>query len=427
MTSVAQRPQRPDRVAWQVASGVLLAVAVAVAATFLYGHLFWGSDLEVYHQGGASILHGVSPYDFTQTNNQQFIYTPFAAVVFVPFAWLPLNLALGVWTLIAMLCLEATVWLVLGHLGGMTRGRRATWTVVGTAAMLPLTPVMFELWTGQIELLLMLLIVADLTRRSERFRGYGVGIAAGIKLTPLIFIPYLLLTRRFRAAGQAVIGFVGTIAVGFAVMPGASWSYWHGTFFDMSRMLPDNNEFLNQSLRGLLDRLPYQAMHGTAPWLLVAGLVGVAGLALAVWASRRGEEMTGVLTCAITGVLVSPLSWEHHWVWCVPVVVLCAHRAWRNRSGVQKVGAGAVWLGFAASSGWIVQLCLLLPAAFVGFWSVVFTNQLIAIGLVLLCTLAILLWRNDRRAATTAYPLGAKASPFTQHVGDDDVERKLAS
>jgi alpha-1,2-mannosyltransferase len=422
MTSVAihRLSGRSDKITWQVIIGILLAVAVAVVAGRYYGQQYWGSDLDVYHQGGASILRGVSPYSFTQANNQPFIYTPFAAVVFVPLAWLPLNVALGVWTLIAMLCLETTIWIVIGHLGGLSLGRRATWTVLGTAAALPLTSVMFELWAGQIELLLMLLIIADLTRRSERFRGYGIGIAAGIKLTPLIFVPYLLLTRRFRAAGQTVVGFVGTVVVGFAVTPRASWSYWHGTFFDMSRMLPDNNEFLNQSLRGLLARLPFTSAHGTGLWLLVVGVVGVAGLAVAVWASRRGEELAGVLACAITGLLVSPLSWVHHWVWCAPVIVLCAHRAWRGRHRLAGVGTGVVWLVCAVSSAW----WLLQPSAeFAGFTSVVFTNQFIAVGVVLLGVLAILLWRNPISAAkATVYQL----RPRTQQAGDDHVQRKLA-
>jgi alpha-1,2-mannosyltransferase len=397
MTSVSIVPPRADRITWQVTCGIALAFAVAVVGTLFYGHLFAGSDLEVYHQGGGSILQGVSPYDFTQAYNQKFIYTPFAAVVFVPFAPLPLNLTMGLWTFITMLCLEGVLWRVIGRLGVASRGRRATWTVVGTAAMLPLTPVLFEFWVGQIEILLMALVLADLTAKSDRWRGYGVGIAAGIKLTPLIFIPYLLLTRRFRAAGQAVIGFVATILVGFAVMPGASWSYWHGTFVDMSRMLPDNDQTLNQSIRGFLERLPTQGTHGVGPWLVVGGLFAVAGLAVAVWASRRGEELTGILACAITGVLVSPLSWAHHWVWCVPVVALCCHRAWRNGSRRQRVGAAAVWLAFASSSVWIFD-----PVA--GFWTVVFTNQLIVIGVALLATLAVLLWRNDHRVRVAPQP-----------------------
>jgi alpha-1,2-mannosyltransferase len=408
MTSVVTRR---SQVNWQPVAGVLIAVAAAITATFMWGHLYWGTDLEVYHGGGWSILHGTSPYDFTASYNQLFIYTPFAAVVFVPLGWMSHSAAMGVWTLISVLCLEATIWLVLGYLGGLTRSRRATWTVVATLAALALSPVFFEVWVGQIELILMFLVVADLTRKSDRWRGFGIGIAAGLKLTPLIFIAYLLLTRRFRAAGNAAAGFVATILVGFAVIPSASWSYWHGTFFDISRMLPDNNQILNQSIHGFLDRLPSQATHGTGPWLLVGVLVGLAGLSLAVWASRRGEELTGILACAITGLLVSPLSWEHHWVWCVPVVILCFHRAWRTPGILPKVGAVAVWLAFASGT----------PVKFTTLDSVIFLNQLIAIGLILLITLALLLWRHDRRTtlpAVAAHP--TRSDP-------DTPEQRLAS
>jgi len=129
-----------------------------------------------------------------------------------------------------------------------------------------------------------------------------------------------------------VLGFLGTILVGFVVIPGVSWSYWHGTFLDLPRMLPDDTQILNQSLRGLLERLPTQGTHGVGPWL-VAGLVGIAGLSVAVWASRRGEELAGILACALTGVLVSPLSWGPHWVWCAPVVAPIARGATVSRRG----------------------------------------------------------------------------------------------
>jgi hypothetical protein len=100
-------------------------------------------------------------------------------VIFVPLAWFPLNIAMGLWTLIGMLCLETVIWRVFGRLGGLSRNQRATWTVVAIVAALPLTPAVFEVWTGQVEPLLMVLIVVDLTARSERLRGYGIGIAAG--------------------------------------------------------------------------------------------------------------------------------------------------------------------------------------------------------------------------------------------------------
>ena len=52
--------------------------------------------------------------------------------------------------------------------------------------------------------------------------------------------------------------------------------------------------------------------------------------------------MAGWLTCALTGLLVSPISWDHHWVWIVPALALLADaavRAMRRR----PVGATGCW------------------------------------------------------------------------------------
>ena len=184
------------------------------------------------------------------------------------------------------------------------------------------------------------------------------GIAAGIKLTPLIFIPYLLVTRRFRQAAVAAAAFAATAGIGFAVLPGASVAYWRSGLFDRANGSPRANlEFFfasawNQSLRGLLSRVMQHAPLAAGPWLLAALLTAVVGLLSAAWLHKDGYPMLGLATCALTGLLISPISWLHHWVWVAPWLAALTALAIRSRGAARRSWAGiAVLTGLVFADG----------------------------------------------------------------------------
>ncbi|MFI7677439.1 glycosyltransferase 87 family protein [Actinophytocola sp. NPDC049390] len=357
---------RRDRLAGSMTGwhGLLVLLAVGVAGAFLlmYPRAFLGVDFDVYRGAAAAVLNGDPLYGFASPLQLPFTYPPIAAVLFGPLALLPATVAAGFWALISVLAMEMLIWSLLGPLGVTDRAARIRWTAVASLVMLPLAPVTFNLWIGQINLILLLVIV-DLACVTGRFRGVGVGIAAGIKLTPLIFVPYLLFTRDRRAAGTATLTFGATIVAGFLVLPRDSVRYWFTDLWDFSRVtdIPDDEvaRTLNASIRGVLDRL--QIPHASAVWLVLAALVGIAGLAVAIRASRRGHEPAGILACAVAGLLVSPVSWIFHWVWCIPLLLLWAVRAWRHNLPKEKAGIVLVWLALAASSCWIVLQTLRAP------------------------------------------------------------------
>jgi alpha-1,2-mannosyltransferase len=270
-----------------------------------------------------------------------------------------------------------STWLVFGALGSAGSGGTTPLTprdadrprvrlgaTFGVSALALLTePVQQTLALGQVNLLLMLLIVADLltasvlNKQTRWWHGIGIGVAAGIKLTPLIFIPYLLLVRRYRQAATAAATFVVTVALGYAVLPRDSGRYWvHGLFLNANRIV-----FLgtrgNQSLRGALTRLAGSVTSGTAPWIVALILVVIVGLASAAVLYRAGHPVPGMLACALTGLLISPLSWDHHWVWVAPGIALLAHLGARARGAVR-----AAW--WAATAGLV-----LVFGAWPQFWN----------------------------------------------------------
>ncbi len=357
----------PDRARWLLPAGAaLLVVVLAVYLADLATHLSVMAamrDLVVYRNGGLIVRH-IAPaydghlasplYDWTGQNGVQFTYPPFAAVIFAVGSLLPWTLLRWAMTVGSLCALGLSLWITFGALG--YTGRRAVrlGATLGVTGLALLTePVQQTLALGQVNLLLMLLIVADLLTpdalagRTRWWHGVGIGIAAGIKLTPLIFIPYLLLVRRYRQAVTASAVFAVTVLLGWAVLPRDSGTYWaDGLVLRANRIV-----FLgtrgNQSLRGVLTRLAGSVTAGTLPWIVAGILVVIVGLLAAAVLHRAGHPVPAMLACALTGLLVSPLTWDHHWVWVAPGIALLAHLGARAAGAIR-----AAW--WAAAAGLVV-------------------------------------------------------------------------
>jgi alpha-1,2-mannosyltransferase len=385
--SLTMSPSRAPSVFGRARLSRLLIVgavvfAVALASYLLYAlthptdYTLYPVDLRVYRDGGL-IVRQVAPtyqpglksplYDWPSGSSTalKFTYTPWAAIVFaavsfIPWAVLPtLSVAANIAALVAI------CWFTTGGLGYSGQARLGA-ALLGAGAVLWTEPVVRTLFLGQINLVLAALILTDLLQvPGKRYTGVATGLAAGIKLVPLIFIPYLILTRRFRAAIVATAAFAATIAVGFAVLPADSGTWWLGGLFLDDRRTGFPGWGGNQSLRGLIIRLAGSVQGGLVPWLLAAAVTAVAGLVAAALLHRSGHTVAGLLTAALTGLLISPVSWDHHWIWLAPGLVMTGHYAvvaWRESRRTTAVlwGMGSVvmagifwsWPVGPMGSGW---------------------------------------------------------------------------
>jgi alpha-1,2-mannosyltransferase len=302
--------------------------------------------------------------------------------------------------------LAGVLWLTWGRLGYGRSARRLSATLCAAALALWLEPVRQTLSFGQVNLVLMLIVVADLCLPDGRWwKGVGVGLAAGFKLTPLIFIPYLLLTRRYRAAAVATATFGLTIAISLVALPAAAEHYWLDGLFLNPNRLGGIRYIGNQSLNGALLRL-LGSGAAVQPYRLVAeAVVAIAGLLLAAWVSRRGQEMAGILICALTGLLVSPVSWSHHWVWIAPALVVLADVAAGARRPAGRRWRWAAWLAVAAVVAVFSGVLWAVPASAVQGHVMTGPQQLIGdlyvlAGLVSLGVIAVLMARARRRDRT---------------------------
>ncbi|MYT69716.1 MULTISPECIES: glycosyltransferase 87 family protein [unclassified Streptomyces] len=300
-------------------------------------------DLLVYRAEGATVRAGGDLYALRATHaGLPTTYPPFAALLFTPLTLLDIASLRTAATALNLALLVAFAHLSLLLVRRHARVEHALWVAAGAVWC---EPVWTTLRYGQVNLLLAVLVLWDLTRRpGHRWAGVGIGVAAAIKLTPALFAVFLFCTGLalaatrgawrpwLRAACVAAGTFTGVTALTAVVLPYDSRRFWTRTVFEASRV-GHAEETANQSLRGVLARL----LHTDDPglwWVLVAAAVGAAGIAVAVAAALRGRQALAVVVCATTALLVSPVSWSHHWVWCVPLILLTWEAGRRRTAAV---------------------------------------------------------------------------------------------
>jgi alpha-1,2-mannosyltransferase len=299
------------------AAALVLVAQSVVLALWTDAHVLL-IDLQVYRSGGEHLLAGQPLYEAGVLLDLPFVYPPFAAVLFAPLALLPLGLLKLLWTASGVALLAYVV-----HRCAPRAGLPAAALIAVLATALD--PVRTTLYLGQINIVLLALVVGDLLGRpGSRWRGVGVGLAAAVKLTPLVFVGYLLVTRRWRAAATAVTTFVAAGALGFLAAPADSVAFWlEGTFASADRISEVAGPS-NHSLNGMLGRL---GVEGPLPWLAGAAVFGAVTVVLAVRAHRCGQEVLAVTLCGLASAALAPFAWSHHYVWVVPLAVLLGARA----------------------------------------------------------------------------------------------------
>ncbi|MET8764944.1 mannosyltransferase [Lentzea sp. NPDC004782] len=307
----------------------------------------WGMiDLKVYWSLAPNVLTD-RLYDinlpFTADFPLPFTYPPFAALVFLPLSALPWLAARIVWQVLSLVCLW---WLVRTALKLLAAGagepydlRWSRRALLWTAIALWCEPVRKTLDFGQINLVLVAGVFAAMVATRQSVAGLGVGAGAGLKLTPGISVLYFLATRRFTAAAWSAAGFAITVALGFLVSASDSWRYWFELLGAADRVGPVGSA-INQSLRGALSRSLGFDVQASWPWLLAVAVSGVLTWLALRAAVRAGDELAAVVAVQLFGLLVSPISWSHHWLWIIPLVLWTAYGA--RRPG--RIALGVAWV-----------------------------------------------------------------------------------
>jgi alpha-1,2-mannosyltransferase len=233
--------------------------------------------------------------------------------------------------------------LFLRRLGRPAVGLSAGWLAAAAVpAAVALDPVRVALVDGQIDIPLMALVAFDtlgpgLRIGGVRARGLLIGLAAALKLTPAAYVLFYLARRQYRDAATAAASFAGFTLLGFLAAPRDSFSYWTHVVFQTDR-IGSAAYASNQSIRGLLARIGLLGPTLDAAWFILAGLVALAVLYSARRLHGQVGAMAALLLTAIAELLISPISWAHHWVWAAPGLLLLAFGFQRPAGSAARTG-----------------------------------------------------------------------------------------
>ncbi|GHJ12353.1 hypothetical protein TPA0908_03480 [Micromonospora sp. AKA38] len=334
--------------------GIVAAVSYAAwLAIGAFGRPYNFFDMKIYHGAVLWWANGNELYDFVAPSTTLgFTYPPFAGLVMLPMSWLPVDAAGFVNALASIAALAVVLAALLRPI--VDRLGWSLWFTVGIATPLAVAiePSRETLGYGQVNLLLFALIMADLVGlrwRAKRgthhetaesplarflysgaWAGVGIGLATAVKLTPALFIGYLMLTRQWRAAWIAVGTTIGVTLATFGAVGEESRAYFTSVLWQTERVGAADMT-ANQSLAGLLARLYDSIETPGLLWLAFSVLVLALGLSRAISARTDGDELTAFTLVGLTANVISPISWSHHLVWVIPAIVVLADAAVRRR------------------------------------------------------------------------------------------------
>jgi len=380
-----------------IAIGVGLLVGTTVLLLLLVDFQNF-MDLRVYRAGGRAWLDGFSLYSnqFGQYSGVglPFTYPPISAILFTALAVIPEGAATVVITAGSLLSIAAVATIVLVRRYGR-RTAVVLWVLTTLTLAVALEPVRQTLGYGQINLLLMVLVVADcLLPRTWWPRGLLIGIAAAVKLTPIVFLLYFFAHRQWRPMCTAIAGFVGVTLLAWLALPAETPKYLATVIGDPARIGP--LAFVgNQSLNGLWHRFGLPDTLTTVAWFATSvAVIALAGYVVYL-ARRAGDDLGALLAVATAGLLASPVSWSHHWVWAIPaglwLVPKLRHARWPGR-----VAAFVAFVVFVVPPHW------LMPAKDGreldwAWWQYIVGNEFVWIGMASLVGLVVWFRRAESR------------------------------
>ncbi|HXA33470.1 MAG TPA: glycosyltransferase 87 family protein [Acidimicrobiales bacterium] len=373
---------------WVVATAAAV-VWLASAGFMVHFGTHWHLDLRVYRAAGHALFHGGSPFTgFYTESHLPFTYPPFALLVLSPLSLAPLGLIEALWWLASSTALVFSLYRLMtvstaevahraaaapSDLGsaaapsdpgmamsradlGMAKSRAlAVAALLGATATLVLEPVRSNMDYAQINVLLMLLVVVDLTNQQTTrtwWRGCLVGLAGAIKLTPLLYLAAFVVRRDWRSLARGVGTFVAATAASWLILPSDSNLYWFHQATDAQRTGPIAI-VSNQSWNGLLRRPPFHWGSLTAVlWAILVIATVACGVFLAARLTAEHRTAETVMTLGLTELLVSPVSWTHHWSW-VAIAPIAAVSLWRVHRAVAWLLVVLVALAVTAPYLWI--------------------------------------------------------------------------
>ncbi len=405
---------------WMDRTPIWVVGALAAGAIWAFLIATWGAhsapvrlnvDLQVYRTAGHALYAGTFSYQnlYGVYTRLPFTYPPFGLFAVSPLSLIPADLVDEIWWGLNAVSLLLVVGLSLWKVSTLKGFRLCTMTaLVAGLALWFVEPIRSNADFGQINTILILAVLLDTTCIRGRGRGVLVGVAAAIKLTPIVFVAFFLLQRDRRAALTSLATFLGAMAVGWIVLPSGSWWFWLTQIRQTSHI--GNLAYLgNQSWRGLIARSSIPSGVATGLWVLAAAVTLAAAIVLARYLLADGRVIPAVFALALGELLISPISWTHHWSW----LALAPAVAWSERRRLP---------GLSVALAALLTLAVWRPywrATHDGWWFLK-GNSLALLGVLILFGWA---WAEWRLASgrSESVPLSLEAGNSSQTVPEQDT------
>lgn len=327
--------QTQRRIAW-------IAAAIAIAAYYpRYRH---GAGVRVFSGAAECMLHGETP---RHCGDLTYAYPPFLALLWTPLAVLPVWLREALWYLTLIGTLFASLRRCEAFVRRLFPG---TWSERELAVLRTLTFVLSlkfilavlenQAYDSFAYVFIVLGLAALLSERAL-LGAASLATAAALRVTPLIFLPYLVFKRRFAAAGVFIGVYVFLTLLPDILLPPAAG--WHVTVwlrdvilaplhvpidFDLPFWITDSP--MNQTFRAAIARLftgvhqqqPYETVYAimaSRPFAIaldsIMGLY-VIGIGLVMLKSRRDDRLIAVdgALLIVSALLLTPVSSQSHFV-----------------------------------------------------------------------------------------------------------------
>lgn len=312
-------------------------------------------DMVIYREGVKAFMEGGEVYSVPMMAGDialPFIYPPFGALVMVPLAgdWFSHAMAGDIMIVLSNLLIGLVVLLLAFALNRQHSNPFVSSDVIAAASLiwgivLIFEPVRLNNGFAQINIIIMVLVALDLIPRKRLKwlpQGWLIGVAAAIKITPLAMLLYFLVRKEIKPIITAGISAIIATLIAAAVRWDVAWEYFSvkllsmGTGGDFGVQTAYQS---NSSIKGAIERL-YTSQEGMEAastitniiWLCLAIITVVLGGWLMIALMKRGLNIEAWMINAFIMLLISPVSWSHHWVWVAIAIPVLLYRAitWRH-------------------------------------------------------------------------------------------------
>ena len=341
----------------------MLGIIIATVATATQVMLTdFPIDMIIYREGVKAFMAGDEVYSVPMMAGDialPFLYPPFGALVMVPLAgdWFSDAMAGDIVIILSNLLIGLIVLLLAFALNKQRVTRFASSDVISVASLiwgivLIFEPVRLNNGFAQINIILMALVALDLIPRKRLKwlpQGWLIGVAAAIKITPLAMLLYFLVRKELKPIITAGISAIVATTNAAAVRWDVTWEYFTVNLLSMGsggEIGVQTAYQSNSSIKGFLERLytsqesmETASMITTIIWFCLAIITVVLGGWLMIALMKRGLNIEAFIINAFIMLLISPVSWSHHWVWLTIAIPVLLYRAltWRNLNWVSGI------------------------------------------------------------------------------------------